>query len=303
MRRITTAFAAGAAAVLLTSTLAAAQGQVTDNRLTNVTFSAPVTVPGHTLQAGTYHFQLLDSQTDRNIVQIFDKDNHIVATLMAIPAKRPQPEGDPVITFKEARADMPPAVHYWYYAGESSGSELVYPKSQAMQIAQASGESVMSTDTDSSEASALKSSKITRVSPDNANAQPATQPDTTTAPQQSTQPTSTPVTTAPTTPTTTTPTTTAESNPPATAPTTSTTTAEQRTRPTTTAEQPTHPTTTTAKSDENTTQPQTVGTAGRRASARKSLPKTASTLPEIGLIGLIALSAGLGMRAARKALL
>lgn len=297
MRRITSALAAGAAAVLLTSTMAAAQGQVLGNRLTNITFSAPVSVPGHTLPAGTYHFQLLDSQTDRNIVQIFDKDNHIVATVMAVPAKRNEPQGDPVITFKETRADMAPAVHYWYYAGESSGSELVYPKSQAMQIANASGESVMSTDTESTDASALKNSKITRVSPENANAQaPATQPDTTTAPQQSAQPTSTPVTTAPTTPTTT-----AESNPPATAPTT-TTTAEQPTRPTTTADtrssmSMSRPTTPTTTADENATQPKTLGTSGR-----KSLPKTASTLPEIGLIGLIALSAGLGMRAARKAL-
>jgi hypothetical protein len=300
MRPITSALAATAVAVLLTSAVAAAQGQVTDNRLTNVTFSAPVSVPGHTLAPGTYHFQLLDSQTDRNIVQIFDKDNHLVATLMAVPAKRNEPEGDPVITFKETRSNMPPAVHYWYYAGESSGSELVYPKSQAMEIARASGEPVMATDAESSDASALKNSKISRVNPDNANAQaPTTQPDTTTAPRQTSQPTSTPVTTAPTTPTTTT-----EQAPtqPTTAPkpTTTTTTAPQPTTPTTTAERPTTQPTTTPDVNQNATRPQTVGTSGRRAA--KSLPKTASNLPEIGLIGLIALSAGLGIRVARKAL-
>jgi hypothetical protein len=90
-------------------------------------------------------------------------------------------------------------VHYWYYAGETTGSELVYPKSQAMEIARASGESVMSTDTESRESSALRNSKITSVSPSDANAQP-TQTDTTTAPQQpAPQPSTTPVTTAPTT--------------------------------------------------------------------------------------------------------
>jgi hypothetical protein len=275
MRRITSALVASAAAVLLTSTLAVAQGQVTDNRLTNVTFSAPVSVPGHTLPAGTYHFQLMDSQANRNIVQIFDKDNKLIATMLAVPAKRVQPEGDPVVTFKEARADQPPAVHYWYYAGESTGSELVYPKRQALEIARASGESVMSTDTESSELNDMKSSKITSVNANEANAQtPPTQPDTTTAPQQSTQPTAPPVTTAPR-PTTTT-----------TAPTTAPTT------PTTTAEKPTQP----------TSQPEATGTSGRAARHAAKLPKTASSLPEIGLIGLLALSAGLGMRYARKSL-
>ena len=306
MRRITSALAAAGATILLTSTMAAAQGQVTSDRLTNVTFSAPVSVPGHTLPAGTYHFQLADSLANRNIVQIFDSNNKIVATVLAVPAKRPEPQGDPVITFKETRSDVPPAVHYWYYAGESTGSELVYPKNQAMQIARASGEPVMATDTESSEKEALSSSKITKVSPDEANAEPqAAQPDTTTAPQQSSQPTSTPVTTAPTTPTTTTeqpnrtttaPTTTAEQS------STPTTTAPQST-PTTTAPRSTTPAATAEQSAPITSQPEAVGTSGRAARHRaKSLPKTASNLPEIGLIGLIALSAGLGVRYARKAI-
>jgi len=280
MRRITSAIVAASATVLLTSALAAAQGQIVDNRLTNVTFSAPVSVPGHTLPAGTYHFQLLDSQTNRNVVQIFDKDNKLMATMLAVPAKRNQQEGDPVITFKETRADQPPAVHYWYYAGESTGSELVYPRSQAMEIARASGESVMATDTESNETNALKNSKITSVNPSDANAQSSqtttttTQPGTTTASQQPTQPTSAPVTTAPTT---------------TTEPRMRPTTAPEPTTPTTTAEQPTPP----------TSRPESVGTSGRSA---KALPKTASNMPEIGLIGLIALSAGLGVRYARKSL-
>src|SRR5579859_5642078 len=113
MRRITSAVVATAAMVLLTSTMAAAQGQVVENRLTNVTFSAPVSVPGHTLQAGTYHFQLADSNANRNIVEVFDSENHLVATMLAVPAKRNEPQGDPVITFKETQSDLPPAVHYW----------------------------------------------------------------------------------------------------------------------------------------------------------------------------------------------
>ena len=44
------------------------------NKKTVVTFSQAVEVPGKILPAGTYTFQLLDSQSDRHIVQIFNAD-------------------------------------------------------------------------------------------------------------------------------------------------------------------------------------------------------------------------------------
>ena len=46
------------------------------NKKTTVTFSAPVEIPGvgaQVLPAGTYVFKLLDSQSDRHIVQIFNE--------------------------------------------------------------------------------------------------------------------------------------------------------------------------------------------------------------------------------------
>src|ERR1700745_2639531 len=62
------------------------------NRKTTVTFSAPVEIPGvdaQVLPAGTYVFKLLDSQSDRHIVQVFNKEeNHIYATILAIPDYR-----------------------------------------------------------------------------------------------------------------------------------------------------------------------------------------------------------------------
>ncbi|HXM64439.1 MAG TPA: hypothetical protein VN950_26500, partial [Terriglobales bacterium] len=38
------------------------------------TFSGPVEGPGQVLSAGTYVFKLADSSSDRNIVQVFNKD-------------------------------------------------------------------------------------------------------------------------------------------------------------------------------------------------------------------------------------
>jgi hypothetical protein len=48
------------------------------NRKTTITFSGPVEVPGvglHLLPAGTYVFKIVDSQSDRHIVQIFNQDD------------------------------------------------------------------------------------------------------------------------------------------------------------------------------------------------------------------------------------
>src|SRR5436309_14941940 len=47
------------------------------NKKTTVTFSTPVEIPGvgaQVLPAGTSVFRLLDSLSDRNIVQVFNKD-------------------------------------------------------------------------------------------------------------------------------------------------------------------------------------------------------------------------------------
>ena len=56
-----------------------------------MTFSAPVEIPGvhlkgwGVLPAGTYVFKILDSQSDRHIVQIFNADEtQCYATILAI---------------------------------------------------------------------------------------------------------------------------------------------------------------------------------------------------------------------------
>src|SRR5829696_2626320 len=163
MGRITSILTATCAATLLTVNVAAAQGTLSD-RKTNVTFSGPVSLPGTTLPAGTYVFRLADSPANRHIVQIFQQDrSKLITTILAVAAERNEPEGDPVVSFKETPSDRPPAVRYWYYAGEKSGSEFIYPRAQAMMIAAASGESVSSFDTDSTDLDAWKKGSVTKV--------------------------------------------------------------------------------------------------------------------------------------------
>src|ERR1700685_3211694 len=62
------------------------------DKKTVVTFSAPVEIPGKVLTPGTYVFKLLDSSSDRNIVEAYDKDEKkLYATILAVPDYRLKP--------------------------------------------------------------------------------------------------------------------------------------------------------------------------------------------------------------------
>jgi hypothetical protein len=109
------------------------------NKKTIVTFNHPVEIPGvgvQILPAGTYVFKLLDSAADRNIVQIFNKDqSHIFATILAIPNYRLRTTDKTVMTFRERAAGQPEAIRAWFYPGNSWGQEFVYPKARAIELA------------------------------------------------------------------------------------------------------------------------------------------------------------------------
>ena len=112
------------------------------DRKTTITFSGPVEIPGvhragwGVLPAGTYVFKIVDSASDRHIVQIFSKDMLTVyATILAIPNYRLKATDKTVITFRERPAGQPEALRAWFYPGREWGEEFVYPKSKAIELA------------------------------------------------------------------------------------------------------------------------------------------------------------------------
>ena len=135
--------AVAGAALLAWAATASADGW---NERTTLTFSEPVIVPGATLQPGTYEFELLDSSTNRNIVQISREDGTIVTTTQAVPTKRADRTGDVVLRFNPTDAGTPPALKAWFYPGTSYGHEFIYPDTQAREIAQRTKSIVLSTD-------------------------------------------------------------------------------------------------------------------------------------------------------------
>jgi len=115
------------------------------NQETIFTFNAPVEIPGRVLEPGTYVFKLADSQADRNIVEVFNKDeNHLYGIFLAIPDYHLTPAGAPIITFEERAAGAPQAVKAWFFPGENYGHEFVYPKVKATALAKANNQPVAS---------------------------------------------------------------------------------------------------------------------------------------------------------------
>jgi hypothetical protein len=117
------------------------------DKKTRVTFNAPVEIPGvgaQTLPAGTYIFKLLDSRSDRNIVQILnEREDHVFSTILAIPNYRFQATDKTVITFRERASGQPEALRAWFYPGNRWGQEFVYPKSQAIELARQTNQPVL----------------------------------------------------------------------------------------------------------------------------------------------------------------
>ena len=140
------------------------------NNRTTVTFSSPVEVPGagaQVLPAGTYLFKLMDSPSDRNIVQIFNQDGtHLYTTILAIPNYRLRATDKTVMTFREKAEGQPEAIRAWFYPGANWGQEFVYPKSRAIELAKIVQQPVLSTTVDlPAPVEALKTAPVEAVAP------------------------------------------------------------------------------------------------------------------------------------------
>jgi hypothetical protein len=116
------------------------------NKRTILTINEPLQVPNKVLQPGTYVMKLLDSPSNRNIVQIYDKnEQHLITTVLAIPNYRLQPTGKTQFGFWETPAGQPKALRTWFYPGDNFGQEFAYPKNEAMQIAATNNQPVPTT--------------------------------------------------------------------------------------------------------------------------------------------------------------
>ena len=167
-------FCAASAITILTPTVFAQHENGDYNRKTTVTFNNSIEIPGahlkgfRTLPAGTYVFKLMDSTTNRHIVQIQSADEKkTFATILAIPNTRIKRTDNTVVTFTERPNGEPPALRAWFYPVDAWGEEFVYGKSEAKQLAKANNTPVLygndqnqHSDTDVEESKAPNSDQV-----------------------------------------------------------------------------------------------------------------------------------------------
>lgn len=255
------------------------------NKLTYLTFSGPVNLPGITLPAGTYRFELMDPDNSRRVIRVSDKDGtKNYGIFLSISDQKLKPSDNAVVMFKEMPAGSPQAIQAWFYPGETIGYEFVYPHDQAMKIAKATHQTVLSmkegkeSTTEADRVAAMRGAEYSRVDENDKAVSSDERLKDSSAPRPSNPSATTTAAAAPSRPA---PTTTASS--------------------TTTAPEPTTaPKATTAPRATTATEPTTVGTTGT-ASARH-LPATASPLPLMALLSSLSLAGAFGVRALRKSI-
>ena len=253
------ALACMTAAMVTISVNAGAQGP--RNQDTFFTFSQAVELPKTTLPAGTYFFQLMDSDSNRHIVKVMSQDRkQLHATLMAIPYySTDRPTDEPQVLFLETPAAngvaASNAIKIWFYPGNTVGHEFIWPRDKAIQLARTTGQAVLTTKTED------ESSDLTRV--DSAGVDASV----TTTASASTTTTETQVTPEP-----------------------------QRERIGALATPPANPEP--APMPERTAEPAPAPEA--EAAPRSDLPNTAGALPLLALIGLGSLVGGAMLRRSRK---
>ena len=90
------------------------------------------------LEPGSYVFKLVNSSSDRHIVQIFNADeSHLITTILAVPDYRVQVSGHSAFRMWETPAGYVSALRSWYYPGDNFGQEFPYPKNlRQLEVAQ-----------------------------------------------------------------------------------------------------------------------------------------------------------------------
>jgi hypothetical protein len=156
-------------AIVLAAVLAPAvqaQDAAEVKRLTILTFSAPVQLPGLTLPAGKYRFEMADINNAAHVVRVLNEDgSKVLGMFSTIPTTIPTRDlrdTDTLVMWAERPAGQPQAAKEWYYPQRSIGEEFIYPKAQALAIAAANHASV----------AAEENGKIVRVEGEGAVAEP-----------------------------------------------------------------------------------------------------------------------------------
>ena len=134
------------------------------DKRTLFTFSGPVTLPGVTLPAGQYLFRLADPNSSSKVVQVLNAEGtKPYGLFFTIPAERLEPASSPEVRFMETATGTPAAIRTWWYPGERRGYEFIFPKEQARRLAMGASQPVLTTDAQSTTTEQTNTAELSRV--------------------------------------------------------------------------------------------------------------------------------------------
>ena len=152
-----------AVAVFVCLVAAPVSAQPLDKR-TLFTFSGPVTLPGVTLPAGQYLFRLADPNSSSKVVQVLNADGtKPYGLFFTIPAERLEPASSPEVRFMETASGTPAAIRTWWYPGERRGYEFIFPKEQARRLAMGASQPILTTDAQTTTTEQTNTADLSRV--------------------------------------------------------------------------------------------------------------------------------------------
>ena len=95
---------------------------------TYLTFSGPVALPGATLGAGTYVFEVANPSTSSDVIRVSEKA-HKTTYFVGFVHRVSRPEAMPAdrfVTLGEGRSGGAPRITAWFPLGESFGYRFIY---------------------------------------------------------------------------------------------------------------------------------------------------------------------------------
>jgi hypothetical protein len=117
------------------------------NQATKVTFSQAVQIPGRVLPAGTYWFILPEDVNEHYQVRVFNADRTmLLATFFTNSAQRALATSHGSFTFAERGSSQAPALVTWFYPGNTTGHEFLYPKQVEKELAKDKRDTVVAGD-------------------------------------------------------------------------------------------------------------------------------------------------------------
>ena len=125
-----TNIAVAAVTLALAATVSASPWVGSVSRITYLTFSGPVALPGVQLSAGTYMFELTDSYVNTDIVRVSSRDRSKVyltafTKTVARPANLPT---DGTVTFDESPRGGATPIKAWFPMHSTNGHQFIYTK-------------------------------------------------------------------------------------------------------------------------------------------------------------------------------